>query len=366
VEHTLFKGTSKMSSSQINNSLERLGGELDAYTTKEEIVLHATVLKEDLHKAASLILDLAVFPTFPEDEIATEKGVVIDEILSYRDSPSDDIMDCFDEKLFPSHPLGRRVLGTPESVNGITSEELHRFVRENFTPDRMALSIVAPMDEDDLQKEVESLAEKYFGSCAPSSPILSRGAAAPSLPSPFVETLEKGNHEANAVIGGFAPSLESGKERFPMILLCNMLGGPASNSILNNVLREKNGWVYSVEASYVQYEGVGEVTIGLGCDRANVKKCIAAVYRELSRLGSTPISPRRLAWARKQLLGQQAIAMEMGEAQCLSMGKSLLSFGKVASDDEIRSFVEEIDSASIQAAASKWLERSSLCELVYL
>lgn len=160
-EHALFKGTRRKSANVINSYLDRLGGELNAFTTKEEIVLHATVLKEDLSKAASLLLELAFEATFPEKEIEKEKGVVIEEINSYKDSPADDVYDRFEEMLFSGHPLGRSILGTVASVKKISPEELSEFVSMNFTPDRMAFTVVANYEEDDLERRVRKLIDKY-------------------------------------------------------------------------------------------------------------------------------------------------------------------------------------------------------------
>ena len=165
-EHTIFKGTAHKSATVVNGYLDRLGGELNAYTTKEEIVIHATVLKEDLPKAAGLLFELATEATFPEKEIETEKGVVIDEIQSYKDSPADEVYDRFEEALYAGHPLGRPVLGTPASVRKITSEELRRFVKEHFTPDRMAFTMMADLDESRMEREIRKLARKYFGDAA--------------------------------------------------------------------------------------------------------------------------------------------------------------------------------------------------------
>ena len=157
IEHTIFKGTSRRSASSINSCLDRLGGELNAFTTKEEIVLHATVLKEDARKAAELLWELATCPTFPEKEIEKEKSVVIEEINAYKDSPSDDVYDKFEEMLFQGHPLGRPILGTVASVKKITSDEMQRFARENFTPDRMAMTLVADLEEKQMEKYICSL-----------------------------------------------------------------------------------------------------------------------------------------------------------------------------------------------------------------
>ena len=147
VEHTIFKGTAHKSAAVINGYLDRLGGELNAFTTKEEIVFHATVLKEDLGKAAALLFELATCATFPEHEIEVEKGVVLDEIQSYKDTPSEDIYDKFEEMIFAGHPLSGNILGTRASVRKITQAELLKFVKEKFIPCKMAFTVVADIDE---------------------------------------------------------------------------------------------------------------------------------------------------------------------------------------------------------------------------
>ena len=189
VEHTIFRGTARKSASVIAGYLDRLGGELNAYTTKEEIVLHATVLKEDLGKAARLLFELATEPIFPDDEIETERGVVLDEIISYKDNPAEDVYDKFEGLLFEGHPLGRPILGTTASVRKITPEDLRRFVRTFFTPDRMAFTVVAPIDEKVLEKKVLRLVEHVFGGEGDTLPgafarIGSRSDAEGRVPSP--------------------------------------------------------------------------------------------------------------------------------------------------------------------------------------
>ena len=366
VEHTIFKGTEKRSAAVINSYLDRLGGELNAFTTKEEIVIHATVLKEDLHKAASLLFELATSPTFPQQEIETEKGVVIDEIHSYKDSPSEDIYDKFEEMLFEGHPLSGNILGTVASVKKISRDELLKFTTEKFTPERMAFSIVADIDEKRLEKEVQKLCGQFY----PDAKTADETASVPSRPklayTPFDKTLNKRNHQANCIIGGLAPSLYQEKERLATVLLCNILGGPANNSILNSVLREKYGWVYGVECGYTQYADTGIVTISLGCDKANLDKCVKAIWKELDKLKSVTMSDRKLKAAKKQLLGQLAISGDNGETQCLSMGKSLLSFGKIAGSQENREMVDGITSEDMRRMAREIFAPERLSRLTYI
>ena len=351
-EHTLFKGTAHKKSSVINGYLDKLGGELNAYTTKEEIVLHATVLKEDLMKASSLLMEIATSATFPENEVNTERGVVIDEIKSYKDNPAEDIYDRFEEKLFAGHPLTNPILGSVKSVKEITSEELRRFVKEKFVPEAMAFTIVADIDEKRMEAGLLKLVGKFFADFRPSGNGLVRPARV-ELCNVFDEMISRKTHEANAVVGGYAPSLYEEKERLATVLLSNILAGPAMNSILNSILREKHGWVYGVESSYTQYADTGILAISLGCEKENLDRCLAAIDKEILKLQTQELTERKLNAAKKQLLGQLAISSDNGEAQCLSMGKSLLAYDKVWTGAETRNQIEGITSGQIMEMACR-------------
>lgn len=272
-EHTLFKGTEHKRSSVINGYLDRLGGELNAYTTKEEIVLHATILKEDLSKASSLLMEIATEATFPDNEVNTERGVVIDEIKSYKDSPSEDVYDRFEEKLFRGHSLSMPILGTPQSVRATSAEELRRFYKEKFVPGSMVFTIVADIDEKRMEADLLRTFDKFFSGSGIVSGELTRPESI-TLDNVFDEVINKRNHEANAVLGGYAPSLYEERERIATSLMSNILGGPAMNSILNDILREKHGWVYGVESSYTQYSDTGIMAISLGCERENTENVL--------------------------------------------------------------------------------------------
>lgn len=375
-EHTVFKGTRRRSAPVINGCLEKLGGELNAFTTKEEIVFHATVLKEDLRKAAGLLLELATEATFPPQAVDTERGVVIDEIVSFKDTPSDDVYDRFEEAFFKGHSLGRLILGSPASVRKITQEALEGFYRSRFTAGRMALTLVSDMDEGRMESLVMQLSDRYFpGSAGAGAPLLRREAPLPSdtteyvLPAavPFERVVEKRNHEANAVIGGLAPGLYAGTERrVETILLCNLLGGPASNSVLNSLLRERYGWVYGIECNYTQYADCGVVAVSFGCERANLEKCRRKIGEVLERYRETLISPRRLQAAARQLLGQLFISSTSGEAQALSMGKSLVVFDGVDTLEQTREAVLSVTAEGLRDRAAEIFDPSRLSHLIFL
>ena len=367
VEHTLFRGTRRKSAAVIGGYLDRLGGELNAYTTKEEIVLHATVLKEDLGKAARLLFELAREATFPDDEIETERGVVLDEIISYKDNPAEDVYDRFESLLFEGHPLETPILGTRASVKKITPAMLRRFVAEKFVPQAMVFTVVADMEEARLEKTVR----KIIADCAPAGQP--EAAARPVQPAGpawsgkvFTKVVDKRNHEVNAVIGGTAPSLYQMPDRLVAAMLVNLLGGPASNSLLNKELREKRGWVYGIECSYTQYADTGIVAISFGCDKSNLAPCQAAIGRILAGLRDKPLSAARLRSFRRQLLGQLAISGDAGEAQCLSMGKSLLSWSRIMPPEEVRTQLEAITPEDLQAMARRLFAPDRLSSLIYL
>lgn len=364
-EHTLFKGTEHKSSSVINGYLDRLGGELNAYTTKEEIVLHATILKEDLSKASSLLMEIATEATFPDNEVNTERGVVIDEIKSYKDSPSEDVYDRFEEKLFRGHSLSMPILGTPQSIRATSAEELRRFYKEKFVPGSMVFTIVADIDEKRMEADLLRTFDKFFSGSGMVSGELTRPESV-TLDNVFDEVINKRNHEANAVLGGYAPSLYEERERIATSLMSNILGGPAMNSILNDILREKHGWVYGVESSYTQYSDTGIMAISLGCERENTEKCIDAVRREISKLQDNALTDRKLRAAKKQFLGQIAISSDNGESQCLSMGKSLLAYGKVASAEEIKREIEAVSADMIRDMACRIFAPDRTSSLIML
>ena len=366
-EHTMFRGTARKSASVINSYLDRLGGELNAYTTKEEIVLHATVLKEDLGKAAGLLFELATEATFPDAEIETERGVVLDEIISYKDNPAEDVYDKFEGMLFEGHPLGLPILGTSASVRRIKPADLRRFARTFFIPARMAFTVVADLDEKVMEKRVLRLVEKLFGEEIPSPapPVRNDNSPSPCAP-PFDKTVDKRNHEVNAVIGNRAPSLYDSEDRITAAVLCNILGGPASNSLLNKVLREKNGWVYGVECTYTQYADTGIAAITFGCDKPNLERCLSTLDKILARIREVPLSERTLKAYKKQLLGQLAISSDNGEAQCLSMGKSLLAWGRIDTSAEMRARIEAVTPAALQAMARRLFDPATLSRLIYL
>ena len=362
-EHMLFKGTKGRSARSINNFLEKLGGELNAYTTKEETVIHATVLKEDLPKAVELLHDLAFNSIFPENELVKEKEVVLEEIKSYKDTPSEQIYDDFEELLFGTHPLAGNILGTPKTVRRITREDLVNFTKLHYRCENMSFSIVA----DSKAERCEALARKYFGHMETNEPpgiVPFRSAHIPPGNSGGIHIVSKKSYQAHCVIGGRAYSLYD-KRRLPLALLVNVLGGPALNSKLNLLLREKHALAYTVDASYTPFSDTGLFTVYFGTDKTNLDRSLKLINKELNTIIEKGLSMPQLKAAKKQLAGQLAISTDNAESQCLNIGKSLLVFKKVEPMDEVMGKINAITSDQIKEVASEVFSDDNLITLIY-
>ena len=382
-EHMLFKGTEKRGAASINNLLENVGGELNAYTTKEETVVHATVLKEDLRRAVELLLELLFTSTYPDKELLKEREVVYEEIISYKDSPADSIYEDFECRLFEGHPLQYPILGTRKTLSRIESSTLKEYLHKWFIPDNMAISVVADMEESQVVKIVERALRKYCPGqhCdiireSSLQPLVGgtaggRTAAGEAAPldwtpvPPFRIEINKKHHQAHCIIGTRAYSYTQERERLALALLANILGGPAMNARLNTVLREKNALVYTVEACFNPYSDTGLFTIYFGCDKPLVERSLRLVRKELERVIEAPLSSRALANAKKQLLGQLAIASDNSEAQCLSMGKSMMIFGYIEPMETTRAKIESLTSSELQRVAQEILAWDNLSILIY-
>ena len=319
LEHMLFKGTPNRSATTINSTLESLGGELNAYTTKEETVIHATTLTEHLPKALGLISDMVFNSLFPDKELEKEKEVILEEISSCKDTPSEQIFEDFDSMIFGEHPLSMPILGTPASVKRITSDDIRGFSLKHFHSSNISLTVVADISEIRLMK----LVERFFGHLKWDSLVNHPGALATvdkesvrvaSLRESRERVIKRRTHQTHCIIGSKAYSLYDDK-RVAMAILTNILGGPALNSRLNILLRERNPLVYTVDATYTPYRDTGLFTVYYGTDRNNLAKATDIVMKELSLFREREISAQRLKAAKKQLIGQMAISASMQPIQ---------------------------------------------------
>lgn len=358
LEHCVFKGTQKRNAIQTISRIDEVGGELNAYTAKEELCLHASFPKEYTSRAIELLADIAVNPVFPKEELIKEKEIILDEINSYLDSPYEKIFDDFEEDLFKGHALGNNILGKKEGLNNFKKKDLEQFVKSYFTKDNLVVSYVG---EVPFKKVVKYL-DKYLKNMPEKSLIDSYDNF--SNYKPFDINRKEANYQAHAVIGGMAPSYKD-DDRIAMTLLMNILGGPALNSSLNILLREKHVLAYGVEANYVPYADIGFWQVYVGSESKNLKKSIKLIKRELKKMQNTSFTEGRLKKAKQQLKGQLALSMDSNSGLMHNLGKSFLAFGQIDTIQEIHKNIDEITSIQLKKLANKYMEASQISTLVF-
>lgn len=358
IEHVIFKGTKKRKAFHILSRLEDVGGELNAYTTKEETCIYSAFLKEDFKRAVELIYDICFNPIFPEKEIMREKSVIIDEILSYLDSPSEQIFDDFEDLVFKGHPIGRGILGNENALNSFTRIDVKTFIRDNYATGEIVICSVGDIPFQKLVHEIE----KYFGKVPEKKRLRSR--IAPDSYFPEIKVSDKNTHQVHCIIGNRAYNYHDAK-RTGLHLLNNILGGPGMNSRLNLSLREKNGYSYNVESQYSPYTDSGILNIYFGCDKEKYRQCLRLVHKELNMLRNKRLGTVQLTKAKKQVTGQIAINSENHETLMLAMGKSILLFDKFESLEEISKKIEAVSSSDIMEIANEIFAPDKLSSLSF-
>ena len=359
-EHMTFKGTRRRNTLQVINALERLGGELNAYTNKESTVFYAAVTKEHLRVAVDLLTDIVFHSTYPQTEIAHEVEVVCDEIESYNDSPAELIYDDFENLLFDGHPLGHNILGTVERLRSYTSADVQRFTQRHYRPDNAVFFAYGDVDFHRLLKMLDD-EQAGEGSRHAAIGLQELSSLQPSE-GPIVRA--KGTHQAHVMIGTRAYGAHH-ERRMALYLLNNLLGGPSMNARLNLSLRERNGLVYTVESSMVIYGETGVWCVYFGCDPHDVSRCRRLVRRELDKLMARPLTKTALAAAKQQLKGQIAIACDNREQFALDFGKVFLFDGKERYLDDLFSKIDAITAEEVQQVARELFPQERLMTLVY-
>lgn len=358
IEHVIFKGTQSRKAYHILNRIEDVGGELNAYTTKEETAVFSTFLSKYYQRSMELISDILINSTFPARELEREKEVVIEEINSYKDNPSELIFDEFEEILFDGHAIARNILGTPELLKTFNKNSILKFMDENYHTDQIVLSSVGNIS----MKKFILLAERYFGVIP--EKLRTRKRSDQYDYQPETRVVQKDTFQAHCIIGSLAPDVFSPK-RMPMILLNNIIGGPSMNSRLNMLLRERNGMAYNVESSYTSYFDTGAFTVYFGTDKENMERALRLVSKEFKKMKEQSLGTLQLRRAKRQLIGQLAISTENREDLMLSLGKSLLFFNRVDSMKVIIDRIENISSSEIMEVANELFDESQRSILIY-
>lgn len=358
-EHMAFKGTTKRKSFHILNSLESVGGELNAYTTKEKVCFYASFLENYYSKAVELLTDISFNSVFPDKEIEKERTVILEEMSMYLDAPDDAIADEFDALVFQNHSLGNNILGTTESVKRFTKANFQQFIARNTDTHRIIFASVGNF----TLAQVLKMVSKHL-------------AAIPEVHNernrvPFINysptTIQKRKpiSQAHATIGCMAPAISDAR-RLPYFMLINLLGGPAMNTRLNMSLREKYGLVYAVEASYTPYIDTGMTSIYFGTEKQQLNRATDLVFKEIRKLQTDKLGITQLKQTKDQLKGQLAMAEENNANLMLMLGKSLLDAERIDSLDEVFQQIEVITATQLCDLANELLQIDQMAMLSYL
>ena len=358
-EHMAFKGTQKRSSLQIINRLEIVGGELNAYTTKEKICFHASVLTPHYERALELLADITFRSTFPEKQVERERGVILEEMAMYYDSPEDAIQDDFDEIIFANHQLGKNTLGNQESISNFTREDLLNFISENLDTERVIFSSIGNIPF----KKVVQFAEKFFKDIPAKSSNLVR--VLPSVYVPQNQCVIKPISQAHVAIGRTAYSLTD-KNRLPFFMLVNLLGGFGMNSRLNLAVRERNGLVYSIDAGYTPFIDTGFWGIGYATEVKRLSKVNSLILNELRKFREVQLTKTQLQNTKDQLMGQMAMSEEGNMSFMLMMAKSLLDMNKIDGLEELFVQIKAVTAIQLQDLANEMFREDDLSYLTFL
>lgn len=376
-EHLTFKGTHRRRSWHILNRMECVGGDLNAYTGKEETIYYTAFLKEHFARAVDLLADIVLGSTYPQTEVGKEAEVVIDEIESYNDSPAELIFDEFENLVFNGHPLGRNILGSAERLRNFRSEDVRRFTDRLYRPDRMVLFVYGRIDPATVRRETEKALRRVAASLPAGHPLRNdlsgkdgeKTAAAntrTALPPyrPQERTVNKDTHQAHVMIGTRAYSARDPRH-LSLYLLNNLLGGPGMNSRLNLSLRERRGLVYTVESNATAYTDTGIWCVYFGCDPKDVTRCRRLVLNELKRLAAAPLSRNALEAAKRQIKGQIGISYDNFESVALAMGKTFLHYHRTRDKQRLYQQIDALTAADLHQVAQELFHPEQLTTLIY-
>lgn len=358
VEHMLFKGTTKRRAWHILNRMENVGGDLNAYTNKEETVVYSAFMKKDFVRALELLTDIVFHSTFPQHEIEKERGVILEEIDCYRDNPAELIFDDFESNLFANHPLGHNILGDARSLRHFTTQSGLSFTDRYYHPANSILFVYGNIPFSRIQMWAERLTADIVPGYA------NRSRIKPPAYIPKEMTLSRRTHQTHVMIGCMGyPAGDT--RRSGLYLLNNILGGPGMNSKLNLTLREQKGLVYNVESNLTNYTDTGVFSIYFGCDSRDVNRCIELTHGELRRLCEAPLTTLQLAAAKKQLMGQVGVAADNFENTALGMAKTYLHNDSYEGIEALYQRIEALTSKQLWDISNELFREDNLTTLIY-
>ena len=376
-EHLSFKGTDRRTSRQIITYMESVGGDLNAFTGKEETVYYCTCQKEHFSRAMDLLFDVVFHSKYPQEEMDKEVEVVIDEIESYNDSPSELIYDDFEAMLFHGHPLGRSILGNAERLRAYKTEDVQNYTSRLYVPSNAVLFVYGNVSEKEIMKQIRkndppqpslqggrasiNRLSGHIGSTSYSPPYREGLGVGPVSGSHIIH---KDTHQAHIMMGARAFGGTHPKH-LALFLANNILGGPGLSSRLNLALREKRGLVYTVESTLTTYTDTGVWAIYFGCDHHDAEKCKRIVKRELQRLCDAPLSEKALNAAKRQIIGQIALSYDNFESVAIGMGKRMLHYGRTQTKEQFIDRIQALTAEQVWDAAREIFNPENLTILEY-
>ena len=358
VEHVIFKGTTRRKAWHILNRMESVGGDLNAYTNKEEMVVYSAFLSHDMPRAIELLVDIVFHSVFPQKEIDKETEVIIDEIQSYEDSPADLIFDDFESLVFQGHPLGRNILGNPDRLKEYQTKDALAFTGRLYYPSNMIFFVQGKA----RLAQVVKLLERHMDGVRSGEAVIDR--SVPPLYVPQHWKLNKDTHQAHVMLGSRGYNAYDDK-RTALYLLNNILGGPGMNSRLNVALRERRGLVYNVESNLTSYTDTGAFCVYFGSDPEDVDTCLKLIYKELKKLRDVKMSSLQVHAAVKQLIGQIYVASDNFENNALSMAKSFLHYNKYEGIEEVCRRIEQLTPEILLEVSNEMFAEDYLSTLIY-
>lgn len=355
-EHMAFKGTRKRKTIDILSSLDSIGGELNAYTDKERIAFYASVRREYFERAVDVLSDITFHSVFPERELEKERGVILEEMAMYKDSPDDSLQDEFEAVVYKKHPMGMNILGREDTIRSFRKKDFVSFFRNHMNTSRIVFSCVGNISHDEVQRLAKKYLEGFRNTCLNGKRKRFSNYQAQQ------QILMRTVKQAKCAMGRDAYPIKH-EDRIPLYMLVNMIGGPGMNSQLNLALREKYGFVYSVEAHYIPYTDTGLFAVFFGTEPRQLDKCIRLVKRELNRHCEKPLSQRKLQAMKEQIKGQLAMAEENNLNLMLMMGRTILDFGSVPTLEEIFQKIDDTDAQKLQDIAQDIFDEQKLSML---
>ncbi len=358
-EHMAFKGTSKRKSHHIIHSIDSVGGELNAYTTKEKIYFYTSVLDRFVDKAFDILSDITFHSIFPDKQIERERQIILEEMAMYNDTPDDAIQDDLEDQIFGQHPLGHNILGNTKTVRSFTKAHFSTFINSSIDTSRIVVSIVGNLSLAKVKKLVSKYLEPIPAYSNPKRNLV------PSVAGSSHIEIEKPIQQAHVGIGIPAFNITDNR-RVPLAVIANLLGGPSMNTRLNMTLREKMACVYSIDAHYGAYADTGLFSIFYGTEEKNLKKSKKAVFKELELIKNKPLGSLQLHRLKEQMLGQLAMAEESYASLMLSMAKSLLDLGTIQSIEEVFKDIEEVNASQIQEISNEVFQKEKISTLTFI